>query len=205
MACGKWTESSTKYGNLLKRTACLIDESLEYQIKTNFTWHSILPMRIVGICATWIKWQPNKWTHSDEEYRETKNKSELGNSAACYARVGHFCKLHCCCFFFSSSRCASYSTSLSFYGISHDSFPFGLLFTVPGSGFLFWHSLKNGNICPAARDRWSLWFHLVQLNNCTTDSLQWLICLWEVCFLENETHQWIQLICEYEMKSFSSK
>lgn len=30
-SCVKWTESGTKYGNLLKRTACLIDESLKCQ------------------------------------------------------------------------------------------------------------------------------------------------------------------------------
>ena len=49
-----------------------------------------LPMRIIGICATWIMWQPTNehiYRHAlwREEYREMNNKCQLGNSAAAAA------------------------------------------------------------------------------------------------------------------------
>lgn len=75
------------------------------------------------------------------------NKSQLGNSGTSYVCVcdgQHFCELHCSFF-------VPHSTSRSFHGISHDSFPFKHFIHLDCARreYMLWHSF-GGSICPAA-------------------------------------------------------
>lgn len=97
--------------------------------------HSILPMRIIGICATWIRWQPttnnrHTLTYTNTKcvmrripWREEETKHQLNNSAIrrVMAKVFMYTTL-----FYLSSFCSVFCISFCF---ADDFSRFGFLLT----------------------------------------------------------------------------